>query len=488
MRGRAVFAAACALAAGVSFSCSSEKSTGPSGPPVVTSVNGAASPAGSTGSIVVIAGSNFGTSQANASGQVLFYNGTTSSIAATIAATTDWSNTLIVTTVPAGAVTGAMVVKTSGGTSTPVTFALTQGATFSPSTVSWTAGSALPVGLSGHAVASSFSKVSASTYASTVYLAGGADSTNTPKNTAYYSTVGASGALGAWTSTTALPQPVAFAAAAIASPYNSPATGSGYLYVIGGDSTASGKPVTPVYVGTLNATGGIAGWTTTTALPVPLHSVGAAIFNGTLYVAGGSGVGNVPVATVYSATIGASGALGTWQTLTALPFKRSHFGFGINGTYLYALCALCGDSGTVTPNDSSLSSTAIGDLIYAQLDVRSGNITATGWQNGANKLKKAVSKHTIAVAGGAVLVTAGLYNGAANGATEESYASLNADGTTSSFNGATGSSTISTAGGGNIFNHAEVGYVDTGGAFHVLVAGGDDVNTPTKKHKGTWYY
>jgi hypothetical protein len=362
MRGRAVFAAACALAAGVSFSCSSEKSTGPSGPPVVTSVNGAASPAGSTGSIVVIAGSNFGTSQANASGQVLFYNGTTSSIAATIAATTDWSNTLIVTTVPAGAVTGAMVVKTSGGTSTPVTFALTQGATFSPSTVSWTAGSALPVGLSGHAVASSFSKVSASTYASTVYLAGGADSTNTPKNTAYYSTVGASGALGAWTSTTALPQPVAFAAAAIASPYNSPATGSGYLYVIGGDSTASGKPVTPVYVGTLNATGGIAGWTTTTALPVPLHSVGAAIFNGTLYVAGGSGVGNVPVATVYSATIGASGALGTWQTLTALPFKRSHFGFGINGTYLYALC---GDSGTVTPNDSSLSSTAIGDLICA---------------------------------------------------------------------------------------------------------------------------
>jgi len=30
--------------------------------------------------------------------------------------------------------------------------------------------------------------------------------------------------------------------------------------------------------------------------------------------------------------------------------------------------------------------------------------------------------------------------------------------------------------------------LDATGAFHILVAGGDDVNTPTKKHKGVFYY
>jgi hypothetical protein len=65
---------------------------------------------------------------------------------------------------------------------------------------------------------------------------------------------------------------------------------------------------------------------------------------------------------------------------------------------------------------------------------------------------------------------------------------LNADGSVGSFQGATGSHTISSVGGGNFFNHAATGYLDATGAFHVLVVGGDDVNTPTKKHKGVFYY
>ena len=103
-------------------------------------------------------------------------------------------------------------------------------------------------------------------------------------------------------------------------------------------------------------------------------------------------------------------------------------------------------------------------------------------------LIKTTGKHTALVAGGDVLVTAGLYNGAATGATEESYAQLNADGTLASFNGATGSNTILSQGGGNLYNHAVVGYVDADGAFHVLVLGGDDVNAPGTKHAGGLYY
>jgi hypothetical protein len=386
--------------------------------------------------------------------------------------------------VPAGAASGNLVVKTSGGTSTAVAFTVAAKVAFNPSTVSWTSTTALPVGLSGHAVAAATLRGTTST--SVVYVVGGADSTNAPRDSVLYATVSSTGAVGAWTNTTVLPAPRAFAAAVIATPANSPVTGNSYLYVLGGDSTASGKPVATVYVGTLTASGVVTSWSTTTALPAAVHSLGAVIFNGSLYVAGGSGVGNVPVATVYRAAIQSDGTLGTWQALTSLPVARSYFGFGVNGTFLYGFG---GDSGTVTPNDSSLSASARSDVVYAQIDVHTGNLMAAGWVANANKVRKPVTKHTAVVAGGNALITAGLYSGATTGSTEESYAGLNPDGSTSAFNGATGSNTISGPpnNGGNLFNHGAVGYLDATGAFHVLVVGGDDVNTPTKKHKGVFY-
>jgi hypothetical protein len=460
--------------------------TGLTGAPVVTLVNGATLPSASIGSTVVIQGSNFGSSQAAATGQVLFTNGTGGPDTALIVSPGDWTNTLIVTTVPAGAASGNLVVKTSGGTSTAVVFSLAARVTFSPSTISWTSTTALPVGLSGHAVAAATLPGTIPT--SVVYVVGGADSTNSPRAGVLYATVSNTGTLSAsWTTSMALPAPIAFAAAVVATPANSPVTGASYLYVLGGDSTAGGKPVAIVYKGTLNASGAVTAWTTTTALPVAVHSLGAVIFNGNLYVAGGSGVGNAPVATVYRAAIQSDGSLGAWQALTSLPFARSYFAFGVNGAFLYALG---GDSGTVTPNDSSLKGSVINDIVYAQIDVHSGNLTAAGWIPNTNKLKKVVAKHTSVVAGGYILITAGLYNGATTGATEETYTALNSDGSTGSVNGATGANTISGApnNGGNLFNHAATGYLDATGAFHVLVVGGDDVNTPTKKHKGVFYH
>ncbi len=459
--------------------------TGPSGPPVVAAVNGATLPSGTTGSTLVIQGSNFGTSQALASGHVVFSTTAGGRDTATIAIAGDWSNTLIVTTVPTGVPLGkdTLFVETSGGTSAPVIFTAVAKVAFSPSTVAWTATTGLPVGLSGHAVAAA--TLPGTTPTSVVYVAGGADSTDVPRDSVLYATVSNTGSVGAWTKTTVLPAPVAFAAAVVATPTNSQVTGSSYLYLIGGDSTASGKPVATVRVGTLSATGAVTAWSTTTALPAALHSAGAVIFNGSVYVAGGSASGNVPVATVFRAAIMSDGTLGAWQALASLPFARSYFGFGVNGTFLYALG---GDSGAVTPNDSSLSAKAISDVAYAEIDVHTGALTAAGWTANGNKLKKAVSKHTAVIAGGNVLVTAGLYNGASTGSTEESYAGLNLDGSTTAFNGATGTNTIAAAGGGDVFNHAAVGYLDATGAFHILVVGGDDVNAPTKKRKGVFYY
>src|SRR6266566_4026712 len=179
---------------------SSDGPTGLSGPPVVTAVNGATLPAAPVGSTVIIEGSNFGATQG--SGQVLFSTGS-GTVAAVIVSATNWSNAFIVTTVPAGTVTGNVVVQTSGGTSTPIVFTVTSSAAFSPSTVTWTGTSQLPVALSGHAVA--FAELRGTSTTRAIYTLGGEDNSNTLQTAVYYSIVGATGTLGTWTTTTALP-------------------------------------------------------------------------------------------------------------------------------------------------------------------------------------------------------------------------------------------------------------------------------------------
>src|SRR5262249_39605992 len=155
--------------------------------------------------------------------------------------------------------------------------------------------------------------------------------------------------------------------------------------------------------------------------------------------------------TVYRSRISSAGDLGAWQAQASLPFRRAHFGFGVYGEYLYAIG---GDSGAVAPNSGSQSASAFSDVVYARINVQTGNLTAAGW-SGTTHLGKDRSKLTAELAGGNVLVTAGLYNGAGSGSSEESYAALNVDGSIGSFNGATGSNTISSlVGGGNLFNHA----------------------------------
>lgn len=461
---------------------SSDGPTGLSGPPVVTAVNGATLPAAPIGSTVIIEGSNFGATQG--SGQVLFSTGS-GTVAAVIASATNWSNGFIVTTVPAGTVTGIVVVQTSGGTSTPVVFTVTSSAAFSPSTVTWTGTSQLPVALSGHAVA--FAELRSTSTTRVIYTLGGEDDSNTLQTAVYYSIVGATGTLGTWTTTTALPTALAFHQAVVATPANSKITALGYVYVLGGETDALGaQVVSTIYRGTIAADGSISAWTAAAPLPAPLHSFGAAIFLGNLYVWGGATTNNVPVATVYRSTIDAAGALGTWNTETALPSARAYIGSGSFAGYLYSFG---GNTGTIAPNDASVtSSTSTAEVAYAQIDLRSRDITTAGWTVNPSALSKARMKHTAVVAGGNVLITGGLYSGASTGSSEESYAQLNADGTTGSFQGATGSNTINALGGGNVFNHAAVGYSDGNGAFHVAVVAGDDVSTPGTKHSTVFIY
>ena len=461
---------------------SSDGPTGPSGPPNVTAVNGATLPVGPVGSTVIIEGSNFGSTQG--SGQVLFSNGT-GTISAAIASPSNWSDGFIVTTVPAGTVTGDVVVQTAGGTSTPVVFTVTSSAAFSPSTVSWTSTSQLPVALSGHATA--FAELRGASTTRVIYAIGGEDNTNVLQSAVYYATVGSSGSLSAWSTTSALPAAIAFHRAVVATPANSKVTATGYVYTLGGTTDATGTQVSSaIYRGTIATDGTIGGWTQAGTLPAALHSFGAAIFLGNLYIWGGATTNNAPVATVYRSTIDATGAFGAWKTETALPAARAYFGYGSFGGYLYSFG---GNTGTVAPNDGSVtSSTMTAEILYAQIDLRSRDVMTSGWTVNPSPLSKARMKHTAVVAGGNVLITGGLYAGASTGSSEESYAQLNADGSTGSFLGATGSNTITSSGGGNLFNHGAAGYTDGNGAFHTAVVGGDDVNTPGAKHKTVFFY
>jgi hypothetical protein len=452
--------------------------------PVLQFVNGATQPSGNVGSTVIIEGQAFGDVQGG--GRVLFSDGAGGTIVATIAGADDWTNAFIVTAVPTGAVTGDLVLETATGADT-VTFTVTSNATFSPAQISWTQTTALPGGLSGHRAV--FATVSAPTTLNVVYVTGGADTAQAATTGVYHATIQVDGQLTSWTPAPARPAPRAFHGSVVATPFNSRVEGNGFLYVLGGASDSAGTPTGTIYRAPLNGDGSLGPWIAlTTTLPAPLHSAGAVVFRGEIYIAGGSTAGNLAVATVYRARIDTLGNLGAWQPLASLPTARSYHGFVTFGGHLYAFG---GDSAAVSPHHANATdnTTKLSEIAYVRVNLRTGDLAAPSWTVNASALTKAASKHTAVAAGGTVLVSGGLYNGAATGSTEQSYASFNSDGSVGSFQGATGAQTIQSKNGGkDLFNHAALSYIDANGVAHVLVLGGDDVGSPGERLAGVWFY
>ena len=100
---------------------------------------------------------------------------------------------------------------------------------------------------------------------------------------------------------------------------------------------------------------------------------------------------------------------------------------------------------------------------------------------------KARSKGAVVVAGGALLATSGLYSGQA-GSSENTYASIGAEGTLTSWNGATGSNTIDGLLGYALYNAAAVFFVDAQGRGHVMVLGGASRSATPQPSAGVVYY
>ncbi len=103
-------------------------------------------------------------------------------------------------------------------------------------------------------------------------------------------------------------------------------------------------------------------------------------------------------------------------------------------------------------------------------------------------MQKSRSKHVSLAAGGSLFVSSGLYAAAATGSSENSFATINSDGTIGSFGGATGSNTLQSVGGVNLFNTRGIAYVDASGVAHVMILGGDDVSNPGTKSAKVIFY
>jgi hypothetical protein len=480
---RVVFASALVGAAMSVVACGGDKATGPacsSAKPVLERVNGVSVPTGLVGMTVMVEGAQLGD---GGCGQVYFLGDGGTRIAANVVGA-DWTNQFVITTVPAGtADTSKIWVETSAGVSDSVDFYLISGSTFSPSNISWTSTSAMPQALQGLGAAFVPVERGAQKQNLVFALGGAADQTGIATRSVYRAQVAQSGALGSWTDAVAqLPAARAFHTVATATRYTAPldTLTAAHLFVIGGvDET--GATVSTVFSAPVSLDGSVGAWKTATALPAAVHAAGAVVFRGYLYVTGGADGQNRPVAAAYRAKIAATGTLGAWETIPALPSATAFHTMVNFGPYLYVVG---GDRGTVVPTLNTTSGTETGDAYVGRVNVRDGSIPSWAAVTSPNKAR---AKHGMITAGGALLVTSGVYSGQA-GSSENSYAVINADGTLASWNGATGSNTIDVVLGYALYNEAAVSFVDANGIGHVLVLGGGRRTAPGRASAGVVYY
>jgi hypothetical protein len=452
--------------------------------PTLSFVNGASRPSGNPGSTVIVEGASFGDVQG--AGRVLFSDGAGGTVAAAISSNEDWTDGFILTTVPTNAETGPVLVETATGQSESLPFTVTGNAVFSPSTISWTETESLPAALGGHTATWAPVEDAGGTLVQRVYVAGGSGNDSIPGTGLHHAAIQEDGSVSGWSASAPLGSGISHHAAVAATPFNSKAPGSGYLYLLGGVEEKGGQPVSAIQRLPLNADGTLGAPEPAGSLPAPLHSFGAVLFRSTLYIAGGATTDHAPVGSVYRAVIDTLGNIGEWEELDALPEARAHHQLVGFGGFLYTVG---GDTDAISVDDANFNQNAskLGTVAVARIDLRSGLLQG-GWNVSPSTLQKSRSKHVALAAGGSLFVSSGLYAAAGTGSSENSYAGINADGTLQSFGGATGSNTLQAVGGVNLFNTRGIAYVDGSGVAHVMVLGGDDVENPGQKSTKVIFY
>ncbi|MDZ7744294.1 MAG: LamG-like jellyroll fold domain-containing protein [Candidatus Saccharibacteria bacterium] len=265
-----------------------------------------------------------------------------------------------------------------------------------------------------------------------MYVFGGYDDngTITRFDSVEYAPINGDGTLGAWATTTSLPNINNGLSAVV---YN------GYMYILGGWDGSS--TFGDVYYVLINGDGTLGSWSATESLTTPRRYHEAVAHNGYIYVLGGQNASNTRLNDVQYAEIQADGTLGAWAGAGAKFTNARHVHTAVAyNDHLYI--AGGSTSGGLTNN-----------VQYASIN-QDGTINA--WRDTAS-LVTARSFHSMAADGGYLYVTGGNSN-----LDSTEYAQIKSDGSLGEW--IDDSSSFTTARGG----HTSV--VDNGNIY--IVGGG----------------
>lgn len=470
--------------------------TGPIGSPParLDYVDGAIEPIVDRGATVVIQGYGFGVVQG--AGVVRFARVGGGEVTAIVADSAAWSDAAIRVAVPDSAITGALSVTTAAGRQVSATIHVLPHVLFVPTTLDWQHRTLAGFPQAPVGVALGVAEVPAgSALAITLYAAGGAepvvsgaDTSVAPDSGVYLAHAQPGGGLGAWirqtdvtdpTRSHVLPAPRAFAAAVVATRYNSrfPSTA---LYILGGLDSA-GVPQSTVFAADVSSDSVIHPFVPVEALPAPVAGAIAVVRRGRVYVIGGTDSTGRPRQTVFVGRIGLDGHIDGWYTAPTLPGPRAYGG----GVVLDGRAVAFGGVADSVAAGGGLGASPVrlASSDTAPTSLLSGFVTGA-WAPGAALLPQGRSQFATLDAGNAILLVGGMYAGAGSNAAETLAADVVGD-SLGPFTAVATASTIWGQGGGTLVGPAGATWRDADGTRHGIVLGGMDLVTRLRT-AGVW--
>ncbi len=272
-------------------------------------------------------------------------------------------------------------------------------------------------------------------YGDYLYLLGGNSSSTTNLNSVYYASLGSDGSVGTWGTTSVFADGRTGPAATA---YN------GYMYIVGGARTQTSATNCPpsglvlyckdIQKAPINSNGTLGTWVsagatyTSTTSQYGRDGLGAAVYNGYMYVIGGNYNTNSNVsAEVDIAPINPDGTVGAWvQNVSALGLNGySNFGLAQSGKYIYIV------GGRSQLISSGATTNANSYVMYATL---SGGGGMSAWASAGPDFTTARSAPGATVMNGYLYVSTGTTaaNAANNQLGDVQYIKINqSDGTLS---------------------------------------------------------
>lgn len=408
-------------------------------------------------------------------------------------ADSEWTPFMVTTTVPDSAALGreALDVITATGTEVIGTIHVVPRTSFDTATFTWLPREPYPGAPMGIAVAAA-TFPSGSDLRTTLYAAGGAEPPLMTSDSGVFiarAIAGGAGAIEPWTRqrdtsnqtlSRVLPVPRAFAAAAVATPYNSRFAGSA-MYVIGGIDR-SGVAQASVLGANVSPDSVSARFVFLEPLPAPRAGAIAVVRRGRIYVIGGTDASGIPQRSVFMGRIGLDGHIDGWYVAPSLPGARAYGGGLARDDWLVALGGVADSVPAGGGTDAGISRLVTGDT--AAVSVQSGFFTGA-WGAAGSLLPDGRSQFALLDLGPTALVVGGIYAGASSNAAETIAAAVTDD-ALGPFGGPVGANKIAdqiclTASAGTLVGPAGVSWREADGTARGLVVGGLDLATQTRR-------